>query len=62
MLTGDVVGLCARHASDVAVLQSALYDDVETHARSDSRPWRPVSPDSAAPHAVGEPAEEWPRS
>ena len=59
MLSGEVVGLRARHVADVAVLQSALYDDVETHARSDSRPWRPVSPDStASPYAVRDPAED----
>jgi len=58
MLTGAIVGLRARHGADVPVLQSALHDDVEARSRSDSRPWRPVSPDSAAsPYAVSDPSE-----
>jgi RimJ/RimL family protein N-acetyltransferase len=59
MLTGELVGLRARHAADVAVLQSALHDDIETHARSERRPWRPVSPDStASPYAVRDPTAD----
>ncbi|WP_228499017.1 GNAT family N-acetyltransferase [Nocardioides agariphilus] len=53
MLTGEIVGLRVRREEDVPVLHSALYDDVDTRARADSRPWRPIPPDSAeSPYAV----------
>ena len=56
MLRGDSIGLRARHESDVSVLQSELHDDVATRSRADARPWRPVSPGSAAsPYAISEP-------
>ena len=59
VLTGDIVGLRARHHGDVPVLQSGLYDDVVTRSRADSRPWRPIPPDSvASPYAVRDPADE----
>ena len=59
MLTGEVVGLRARHSADVPLLQAGLYDDVVTRSRADSRPWRPIPPDSAAsPYAVREPADD----
>lgn len=48
MLQGVKVGLRARHNDDVAVLQSELYDDVATRSRADSRPWRPIPPDSTS--------------
>jgi RimJ/RimL family protein N-acetyltransferase len=49
----------ARHESDVAVLQAELYDDVDTRAAADSRPWRPISPGSAAsPYAVADPSDD----
>jgi RimJ/RimL family protein N-acetyltransferase len=48
MLRGELTGLRARQDSDIAVLDSELHDDVETRVRTDSRPWRPVSPGSAA--------------
>jgi RimJ/RimL family protein N-acetyltransferase len=55
MLRGDKVGLRARHETDVPVLHSELYDDVETRSRADSRPWRPITPGSAAsPFAVAD--------
>ena len=58
MLTGEVVALRARWDEDVPVLQGALYDDAAARARSDSRPWRPISPGSAqSPYAVSEPDE-----
>lgn len=58
MLRGNLVGLRARHASDVAVLHAELYDDVATRSRADSRPWRPIAPGSAAsPYAVVEPGD-----
>jgi len=56
MLRGDHVGLRARHETDVPVLQAELYNDLGTQSRADSRPWRPVSPGSAAaPFAVSDP-------
>ncbi len=59
MLTGEVVGLRARRSEDVPRLQAGLYDDVVTRSRADSRPWRPISPDSAAsPYAVHEPTDD----
>jgi RimJ/RimL family protein N-acetyltransferase len=59
MLRGDEIGLRARHESDVPVLHSELYDDVETRSRADSRPWRPVAPGSvASPFAVGGPSDD----
>ncbi|GAB2702627.1 GNAT family N-acetyltransferase [Kitasatospora kifunensis] len=59
MIESERVGLRARHESDVAVLQTELYDDVVTRVRADSRPWRPVPPGSAAaPHAVAAPSDD----
>ena len=52
MLRGDVIGLRARHDSDIPVLHAELYDDVETRARADSRPWRPIPLGSGSPYAV----------
>jgi len=47
MLRGERTGLRARHEDDIPVLESELYNDVETLVRADSRPWRPLSPGSA---------------
>jgi RimJ/RimL family protein N-acetyltransferase len=59
MLRGDKIGLRARHETDVPVLQSDLYDDVETRSKADSRPWRPVPPGSAAsPYTVSGPTDD----
>jgi RimJ/RimL family protein N-acetyltransferase len=59
VLHGERIGLRARHESDVAVLQAELYDDVETRAAADSRPWRPISPGSeASPYAVADPSDD----
>ncbi|MFD8818046.1 GNAT family N-acetyltransferase [Streptomyces sp. NPDC059627] len=46
MLRGSTVGLRARHDEDVPVLRAELYDDVVNGSRAESRPWRPISPDS----------------
>lgn len=46
MLRGESVGLRARRAEDVAVLEAELYDDVPTRSRADARPWRPIPPGS----------------
>ncbi|MEV0440799.1 GNAT family protein [Streptomyces spectabilis] len=46
MLRGDKVGLRARHEDDIPILQAELNDDVVNYSRSDTRPWRPVTPGS----------------
>jgi RimJ/RimL family protein N-acetyltransferase len=48
MLNGKVAGLRARHDSDIPILEAELYDDVDVSLRTDTRPWRPVPPGSAA--------------
>ena len=59
MLRGDKIGLRARQESDVRVLHAELYDDVATRSMADSRPWRPITPGSAAsPYAVSEPTDD----
>jgi RimJ/RimL family protein N-acetyltransferase len=59
VLRGETVGLRARHESDVSVLHAELYDDVATRSRADSRPWRPIAPDSkASPYAVSDPTDD----
>jgi len=59
MLRGQKIGLRARHEADGPILHTELYDDVATRSRADSRPWRPVSPGSAAaPYAISEPADD----
>ncbi|HEY9475038.1 MAG TPA: GNAT family protein [Mycobacteriales bacterium] len=59
MLRGDRVGLRARYQADVPVLHAELYDDVATRSRADTRPWRPIAPDSvASPFAVTDPTDD----
>jgi RimJ/RimL family protein N-acetyltransferase len=52
MLRGEVTGLRTRHDGDIPVLHAELYDDVETRARADSRPWQPIPPGSGSPYVV----------
>lgn len=52
MLRGGKVGLRARHEDDIPILRTELYDDVVNSARSEGRPWRPVSPGSKDPRLV----------
>lgn len=52
MLIGELVQLRARISSDVQPLHAGLYDDVATRSRTDSRPWRPISPGPDSPFAV----------
>jgi RimJ/RimL family protein N-acetyltransferase len=47
MLRGETVGLRAPHESDIEIFENELLNDVMTRVRSDSRPWRPVTPGSA---------------
>ena len=59
MFYGEKVALRARIESDVVVLHSELYDDVITRLQADTRPWRPLAPDSAlAPFAMLDPTDE----
>src|SRR5215469_6076697 len=59
MLRGELAGLRARHDSDVPVLHAELYEDVATRMRADSRPWRPIPPDSpSSPYAVRGPSDD----
>ncbi|OLT26973.1 GNAT family N-acetyltransferase [Nocardiopsis sp. CNR-923] len=46
MLRGGEVGLRARHDDDIPILRTELYDDAVTHSRSQSGPWRPITPGS----------------
>jgi RimJ/RimL family protein N-acetyltransferase len=48
MLRGDLTLLRARRDEDITILDTELYDDVETRVRADPRPWRPVPAGSAA--------------
>jgi RimJ/RimL family protein N-acetyltransferase len=43
MLTGEKVGLRARHEEDIPVLRAQLFDDVVNTARAEGRPWRPIT-------------------
>ena len=59
MLRAGKVGLRAREEADVAVLHAELYEDIATHMRADSRPWRPIPATStASPYAIGEPRDD----
>ena len=44
MLTGSKIALRARHEEDIPILRAELYDDVVNAARSEGRPWRPITP------------------
>ena len=48
MLNGTVAGLRARRETDIAILETELYEDVDVLVRADSRPWRPIPPGSPA--------------
>src|ERR1700759_4418758 len=48
MLRGEKVLLRPRQDSDIPVLEAELHADVELRSRTDSRPWRPLPPGSAA--------------
>jgi RimJ/RimL family protein N-acetyltransferase len=59
MLRAGKVGLRARVTEDVPILHTELYEDVAIRSQADSRPWRPVSPGTAAsPYAIGEPQDD----
>lgn len=46
MLRGTKIGLRARHADDIPVLQAEMYDDVVAGSRAQVKPWRPIAADS----------------
>lgn len=52
MLKGDKIGLRARHADDMPVLLTELYNDVVNSSRAESGPWRPITPGSKDPRLV----------
>ena len=59
MLRAGKIALRARVEKDVPILHAELYEDVAIRSQADSRPWRPVSPGTAAsPYAVGEPSDD----
>ena len=59
MLRAGKIRLRARDEADVAILHTELQEDVAMRSSADSRPWRPVSPGTAAsPYAVGEPSDD----
>ncbi|MFE9856659.1 GNAT family N-acetyltransferase [Streptomyces sp. NPDC005780] len=54
MLSGDKVGLRARHEDDIPILRAELYNDVVNASRAEGGPWRPVGPESKDPRLVGD--------
>jgi RimJ/RimL family protein N-acetyltransferase len=59
MLRAGRIRLRAREEADVAILHTELQEDVAMRSQADSRPWRPISPGSAAsPYAVSEPSDD----
>ena len=59
MLRAGKIRLRARDEADVAILHTELQEDVAMRSQADSRPWRPISPGTAAsPYAVSEPRDD----
>ncbi len=56
MLRGDLSVLRARREDDARILHAELYEDAESFARSDTRPWVPIAFGPASPHWPGEDA------
>lgn len=53
------VALRARSAGDVPILQAQLYEDLVTRSYADTRPWRPIPPDtSLSPYDVTEVSDD----
>ncbi|TGB15691.1 GNAT family protein [Streptomyces sp. MZ04] len=52
MLSGNKVGLRARHEDDIPILRAELYDDVVNGSRAEAGPWRPITPGSKDPRLV----------
>jgi RimJ/RimL family protein N-acetyltransferase len=59
VLRAGKIRLRARDEADVPILHTELQEDVAMRSQADSRPWRPVSPGTAAaPYAVSEPRDD----
>jgi RimJ/RimL family protein N-acetyltransferase len=60
MLRGALTVLRARREDDARILHAELYEDAEGHARSDTRPWVPVTFGPASPYypSDGRPAPD----
>ena len=59
MLRAGKIRLRARDEADVPILHAELQEDVAMRSQADSRPWRPISPATAAsPYAVSEPRDD----
>jgi RimJ/RimL family protein N-acetyltransferase len=59
VLKGREVALRARIESDIPILHSGFYEDVETHSQADGRAWRPIGVAAEAnPFRVREPSAE----
>lgn len=58
MLKGDKVGLRARHADDIPILEAELHGDVVTASRAVGTPWRPITPGSKESHFVVDDKEQ----
>jgi RimJ/RimL family protein N-acetyltransferase len=59
MLRAGKIRLRAREEADVPILHTELYEDIAMRSQADSRPWRPISPGTAAsPYAVSEPSND----
>jgi RimJ/RimL family protein N-acetyltransferase len=52
MLTGEKVGLRARHQEDIPILRDGLFDDVVHTARAAGTAWRPFMPGPEDPRFV----------
>jgi RimJ/RimL family protein N-acetyltransferase len=59
VLRAGQIRLRARDEADVPILHTELHEDVAMRSSADSRPWRPISPGTAAsPYAVSEPSDD----
>ncbi|MEU9089946.1 GNAT family protein [Streptomyces sp. NPDC087901] len=58
MLSGNKVGLRARHEDDIPILRNELYNDVVNASRAEGGPWRPIAPDSKDPRLVVDDKEQ----
>jgi RimJ/RimL family protein N-acetyltransferase len=56
MLRGEVTVLRARREDDARILHAELYEDVEGHSRSDTRPWVPIPFGPGSPYWPSEDA------
>lgn len=57
MLRGTKVALRTRHADDIPILHTELFEDVAMRSRADGRAWRPM-PESASTFVVTPPLDD----